>query len=186
MPIFGVHNHSIFNWIPSMTEQDKMFIALSEYNIGLQTYEGNFVVSLKYPDSWAVIEPSEKNIRFMRDGEQKGVYYYIVPTTDGENGLNGVFRVVNETVMYNKELQEKVELLNAKIKELQDIFVENPISELRKLEFVFKGKKKKTAKRSKVEKTSEEVVEAEEVNDTDKLIAESIMRKNNSEDTSAC
>ena len=129
-----------------MTEQDKMFIALSEYNIGLQTYEGNFVVSLKYPDGWAVIEPSEKNIRFMRDGEQKGVYYYIVPTTDGENGLNGVFRVINETVMYNKELQEKVELLNAKIKELQDIFVENPISELKKLEFVFKGKKKKTAK----------------------------------------
>ena len=170
-----------------MTEQDKMFIALSEYNIGLQTYEGNFVVSLKYPDGWAVIEPSEENIRFMRDGEQKGVYYYIVPTSDGENGLNGVFRVVNETVMYNKELQEKVELLNAKIKELQDIFVENPISKLRKLEFVFKPQKKKAAKKTKAEKPTEEVVEEpEEVNDTDKLIAESIMRKNNSEDTSAC
>ena len=57
-----------------MTEQDKMFISLSEYNIGLQTYEGNFIVSLKYPDGWAVIEPSSDNIKFMRDAETQGIY----------------------------------------------------------------------------------------------------------------
>lgn len=169
-----------------MTEQDKMFIALSEYNIGLQTYEGNFVVSLRYPDGWAVIEPSEENIRFMRDAEQKGVYYYVVPTSEGENGLNGVFKVVNETVMYNKELQEKVELLNAKIKELQDIFVDNPISELRKLEFVIKGKKKKASKKQKAEQPQNEIAEAEEVNGTDKMIAESIMRKKQNEGAETC
>lgn len=169
-----------------MTEQDKMFIALSEYNIGLQTYEGNFVVSLRYPDGWAVIEPSDESIKFMRDGEQTGVYYYIVPTSDGENGLNGIFSVVKETVMYNKELQEKVELLNSKIKELQDIFVNNSISKLRTLEFVFKPQRKKTGKTQKAKTKSEEVIESEKPNDVDKLIVESIMRKNNSEDTSAC
>ena len=168
-----------------MTEQDKMFISLSEYNIGLQTYEGNFVVSLKYPDGWSVIEPSEKNIRFMRDGEKPGVYYYVVPTSDGEDGLNGVFGVINETVLYNKELQEKVELLNAKINELHDIFVNNPISELRKLEFVIKGKKKKPQKKPKAEKEAE-VVEVEEENSTDKMIAESIIRKNKSEGKTSC
>ncbi len=174
-----------------MTEQDKMFISLSEYNIGLQTYEGNFIVSLKYPDGWAVIEPSSDNIKFMRDAETQGIYYYIVPTVDGENGLNGVFSVINETVMYNKELQEKVDLLNKKIAELSDIFVNNPISRLRKLEFVFKPQKKNSAKKTvekkqKSNKVTENVVELEEANDTDKLIAESIMRKNNSTDTTAC
>lgn len=169
-----------------MTEQDKMFISLSEYNIGLQTYEGNFVVSLRYPDGWSVIEPSDKNIRFMRDADKKGVYYYVVPTSDGEDGLSGVFKVINETVLYNKELQEKVELLNEKINELHDIFVNNPISELRKLEFVIKGKKKKNPKKTKAEKEPEEVVESEEGNITDKMIAESIMRKNKSEGTTSC
>ena len=169
-----------------MTDQDKMFISLSEYNIGLQTYEGNFVVSLKYPDNWSVIEPTEKNIRFMRDAEKEGVYYYIVPTSDGEDGLNGVFGVINETILYNKELQEKVKLLNAKINELHDIFVNNPISELRKLEFVIKGKKKKAQKKTKAESKVDETVETEEENSTDKMIAESIMRKNNSEGTTSC
>lgn len=174
-----------------MTEQDKMFISLSEYNIGLQTYEGNFIVSLKYPDGWAVIEPSSDDIKFMRDAETQGIYYYIVPTADGENGLNGVFSVINETVMYNKELQEKVDLLNKKIAELSDIFVNNPMSKLRKLEFVFKPQKKNSAKKTgekkqKPNKVTENVVEPEEANDTDKLIAESIMRKNNSTDTTTC
>lgn len=166
-----------------MTEQDKMFISLSKYNIGLQTFEGNFVVSLRYPEGWSVIEPSEKNIRFMRDAEKECVFYYVVPTSDGEEGLNGVFSVINETVLYNKELQEKVELLNEKINELHDIFVNTPISELRKLEFVFKGKKKKNPKKPK---SGKETVENEEENSTDRMIAESIMRKNKSEETTSC
>lgn len=168
-----------------MTEQDRMFIALSEYNIGLQTYKGNFVISLTYPDGWAVIEPSDEKIRFMRDGEVSGKYYYVVPTSEGEDGLNSIYSVVNETVLYNKELQEKVDLLNEKIQELSDIFVNNPISELRKLEFVFKGKKKKPVKKAKSARKAEEETETEEgENDVDKLIAESIMRKEKTEVTS--
>jgi hypothetical protein len=167
-----------------MTLQDKKFVSLSEYNIGLQTYQGNFVISLKYPDNWAVIEPTDKNIQFMRDEETAGVYYYVVSVDGGDEKLNGVFDAIDETIMYNMELQEKVELLNQKITELRDLFVEYPISKLRNLEFTFKRQKKKVAKKTQSEETKTDCEPSQEVNDTDRLIAESINRKKQMEDTS--
>lgn len=184
MPLIGLHNRYNFSWIPYMTLQDKKFVSLSEYNIGLQTYQGNFVISLKYPDNWAVIEPTDKSIQFMRDEEAVGVYYYVVSVEGGEEKLNGVFDAIDETIMYNKELQEKVELLNQKITELRDLFVEYPIDKLRNLEFTFKKQKKKAAKKAQPTETKTADEPSMDVNDTDRLIAESINRKNQMEDTS--
>ena len=184
MPLIGLHNRYNFSWIPYMTLQDKKFVSLSEYNIGLQTYQGNFVISLKYPDNWAVIEPTDKSIQFMRDEETVGVYYYVVSVEGGEEKLNGVFDAIDETIMYNKELQEKVELLNQKITELRDLFVEYPIDKLRNLEFTFKKQKKKAAKKAQPTETKTADEPSMDVNDTDRLIAESINRKNQMEDTS--
>lgn len=167
-----------------MILQDKKFVSLSEYNIGFQTYKGNFVISLKYPDNWAVIEPTDKSIQFMRDEGTAGVYYYVVSIEGGEEKLNCVFDAIEETIMYNKELQEKVELLNNKITELRDLFVEYPIDKLRNLEFTFKKQKKKASKKVKSEEAKTVDEPSQEVNDTDRLIAESINRKKQMEDTS--
>jgi len=167
-----------------MTLLDKKLVSLSRYNIGLQTYEGNFVISIKYPDNWAVIEPTDKSIRFMRDEETDGVYYYVVSVEEGEEKLNNVFDTIDETIMYNNELQEKVELLNEKITELRDLFVEHPISKLRNLEFVFKKQKKNAKKKVKAEDVRKTDETEQEVNDTDRLIAESINRKNQMEEMS--
>lgn len=168
-----------------MQVQDKI-LSLSEYSIGINTYQGNIVINLTYPDDWQIINPSDENVKLMRDENNENTYYYACPVDGGENLLSSVFKTIDETVCYNKDLEAKVELLNSKISELQEIFAKHSIDELKKLEFVFKPQKKKmAAKKNKTkavinENPAETSDAAETVNEVDKMIAESINRKNNS------
>lgn len=118
----------------------------------------------------------------MRDDKDGCTYYYVAPVDKEEECLTNVITTIEETIQYNRELQEKVELLNAKIAELSTIFAVRDIEELRTLEFTFKNKKKKPQSKSKkTESKLKAVEEKEEDNvetDMDKMIAESIKKKN--------
>lgn len=167
-----------------MQVQDKI-LSLSEYSIGINTYQGNIVINLTYPEGWQIINPSDESVKLMRDENNENTYYYACPVDGGENSLSSVFKTIDETVCYNKDLEAKVELLNQKINELEDIFAKHSIDELKKLEFVFKPRKK-AAQKKKTDSKTEPVEEpagtennTAETNDMDKMIAESISRKNN-------
>ena len=146
-----------------MNLQDKL-ISLSDYKIGFTMYDEKFLVSITYKDTWSVIKPEDKEITFMKDEKHDNIFYYTTPLNGDPQHLQHIFDTIDETIAYNKELEDKVVLFNEKIEEMQDLFSKKPIDELRTIEFTFKTPKRKTTKRTnkkKAEKTSAETCSEE-------------------------
>ena len=151
-----------------MNLQDKL-VSLSDYNIGFRTYENNFIITIVYKDDWAIIEPSDKDVKFFKDENKQNTYYYITQIGGKKDGLQNIFNTIDETIMYNKELEEKVELLKEKINQLYDLFNAKSIDELKTLEFVTKKGKSNRQRKKPKEETKETVastVVKEEANET--------------------
>lgn len=173
-----------------MNLQDKL-MSLSEYNIGFTMYDGNFLISIKYKDSWSIISPEDDAIAFMKDDNNPNVFYYSTPLNDETQHLQHIFDTIDETIAYNKELEQKVELFKQKTEEMQTLFAEKSIEELMTMEFTFKTKRKTTKKANKKktgkttsrgcneEKQPPEVVEEKEETpiDIDKRIEEAMNKK---------
>lgn len=145
-----------------MNLQDKL-ISLSDYKIGFTMYDEKFLVSITYKDTWSVIMPEDKEITFMKDEKHDNIFYYTTPLNGDPQHLQHIFDTIDETIAYNKELEDKVVLFNSKIEEMQDIFSKKSIDELRTMEFTFKTQKRKTKKtnKKKEEKTSSETCNEE-------------------------
>lgn len=131
-------------------------IELSDYGVSFNVSNGNFVVRIQYSGEWDVISPEDEKIGFYRDDKDSNVYYYVAPVSVD---LERLFAAIDETIVYNHELEEKVVLFKEKMKELQAIFADEPIELLRTLEFKLKRKKEKPRKA----KVSENAVESEEI-----------------------
>lgn len=146
-----------------MNLQDKL-ISLSDYKIGFTMYDEKFLISITYKDTWSVIMPEDKEITFMKDEKHDNIFYYTTPLNGDPQHLQHIFDTIDETIAYNKELEDKVVLFNEKIEEMQDLFAKKSIDELRTMEFTFKTSKRKTAKKTnkkKEEKTSVETCNEE-------------------------
>lgn len=174
-----------------MNLQDKL-ISLSDYNIGFTMYDEKFLISITYKDTWSVIKPEDEEITFMKDEKHNNIFYYTTPLNGDPQHLQHIFDTIDETIAYNKELEDKIVLFNQKIEEMQDIFSKKTIEELRTMEFTFKSTKRKASKRTpkkKEKKTSTETcVEEKQVQeftkeeevpfDIDKKIEAAINKKN--------
>lgn len=132
---------------------EEKLISLSEYGIGFRTYKNNFVISITFREGWSIIKPSDEMIKFMRDTEKHNTYYYATEVSSDLVHLEGIFNSIDETISYNKEIEEKTALLKEKIDELSKLFIDTPISDLKKLEFVIPQPKKTTTKRKKTTKS---------------------------------
>ena len=132
-------------------------IELSEYGANLNVANGNFVIKIKYDSKWSIIQPDGDEIAFYRDENDSSVYYYVAPVSIS---IDKIFAAIDETIDYNKELEQKVVLFKQKMEELQDIFAKESLEVLNTLEF--KVKKKKVANNKKEKQTKEEVEEQTE------------------------
>lgn len=139
-----------------MSLQDRI-IALSEYSLSFETYEGNFVVAIAYKPNWKVKRPQNEKIKFYADDENKGVCYYEMPIG---GDIDEVFKSIDEVIAHNKEYEKKIELFKEKTEELKAIFKAEPLSVLKTLEF--KLTRKKTKKQIKDTVQPEKVVKNEE------------------------
>ena len=175
-----------------MNLQDKL-ISLSDYKIGFTMYDEKFLVSITYKDTWSVIMPEDNEITFMKDEKNDNVFYYTTPLNGDPQHLQHIFDTIDETIAYNKELEDKVVLFNEKVEEMQNLFTEKSIEELRTMTFNFakKTKKRKTntkkTEKINVEGCSEEkqppaVIEEKKTEETpmdiDKKIEEAMNKKN--------
>ena len=137
--------------IPLMNLQSKL-VELAEYGIGFNMHTGHVLVNITYKPGWTVIKPTDETITFMSDEQNENLYYYSAPmTTD----IASIFTTIDETIAYNKELEEKVILFKERVGELQELFASTPIELLKKLVFTIpeeQAPKKKTS-RKKQEKT---------------------------------
>lgn len=138
---------------------DNRIIALSEYQIAMETIvdsdNSTMVVSLKYPKNWKVIKPDEtSDIKTFSDGGS--TYYWVDDSVD----ISSILDLIDETIELNKDLEERVKLLQAKVDELKDIFMEEDLEKLKKIRFVFttpRGRRSSTKKTATTKKKETKV-----------------------------
>ena len=140
---------------------EEKIASLSEYGLGFRTYEGNYIFYITYKEGWAVIQPSDEEIKFMKDDKNPNTYYYVTKIGDMTR-FQGIFDTIDETIMYNKEIEDKNVLFKEKTEELFQLFIDTPIEKLRTLEFTFPLQKKTTKRQTKPKATKKEEEKKEE------------------------
>lgn len=146
---------------------DKRIIALSEYQIAMETIvdsdKSTMVVSLKYPKNWKVIKPDEtSNIKTFSDGGS--TYYWVDDSVD----ISSILDLIDETIELNKDLEERVKLLQVKVEELKDIFMEEDLEKLKKIRFVFTAPRRRKSSTKKTTETQKKETKVDSKKDEKK------------------
>lgn len=143
----------------------KKLIQLSEYKCSFKYVDSYFLVSMVYPDSWNIIPSEDRTIEV---AEEDGVTFYAAPI---ETDIDNAFRLIDDTIAYNLDVEKKLALLKYNIGKLQELFAEKDLEELETIEFTFKQKKtpkstvvqskkaKSTSKRGRKKSVQEEMEE---------------------------
>ena len=130
----------------------KKLIQLSEYKCSFKYVESYFLVSMVYPENWSIIPCEDKSSDV---AEEDGVTYYAALI---ETDINKAFELIDDTILYNLDVEKKMNLLKFNINKLQEMFATMDLEELETIEFVTtkskvsKNKEKKSTKAKKVAK----------------------------------
>lgn len=130
----------------------KKLIQLSEYKCSFKYVESYFLVSMVYPENWSIIPCEDKSIDV---AEEDWVTFYTAPI---ETDINKAFELIDDTILYNLDVEKKMNLLKFNINKLQEMFATMDLEELETIEFVTtkskvsKNKEKKSTKAKKVAK----------------------------------
>lgn len=130
---------------------DKIKEYFKELNIS-----GNIIyITVVFPPKWAISELLEENFKVKvvprQDGQ--GIYFF----TDLTNGFDKLFDAIDYTIEFNKQAQEKIELLMYKIEELKELFNNEDISTLKTLKFSYKKKNITAPNKKKKKEVKEEI-----------------------------
>lgn len=143
----------------------KKLIQLSEYKCSFKYVESYFLVSMVYPENWSIIPCEDKSIDV---AEEDGVTYYAALI---ETDINKAFELIDDTILYNLDVEKKMNLLKFNINKLQEMFATMDLEELETLEFVTttpKVRKNKEKKSTKAKKVAKKVTsKRKKVEDTD-------------------
>jgi len=126
----------------------KKLIQLSEYKCSFKYVESYFLVSMVYPENWSIIPCEDKSIDV---AEEDGVTFYAAPI---ETDINKAFELIDDTILYNLDVEKKMNLLKFNINKLQEMFATMDLEELETEKKSTKAKKvakKVTSKKKKVE-----------------------------------
>lgn len=95
-------------------------------------YEGKApVVDVKFKEGWLV--PDSNNVKVEKYQELKNTYMFY---SNNENlNMDNVIEYVAKVISMNLEREHKMVLLKAKIKELQEFFVNHSLDELKRMDF---------------------------------------------------
>ena len=143
----------------------KKLIQLSEYKCSFKYVESYFLVSMVYPENWSIIPCEDKSIDV---AEEDGVTFYAAPI---ETDINKAFELIDDTILYNLDVEKKMNLLKFNINKLQEMFATMDLEELETLEFVTttpKVRKNTEKKSTKTKKVAKKVTsKKKKVEDTD-------------------
>lgn len=124
-----INNHIKYD---IMKIQDKL-TSLRPYVIGIRYVQNLQIVDAAFKDGWIVAE-TQKVKKEIVDSSQN---YYMFYSEDPNITIDELLDHVEEIIHFNIEREQKQELLKEKLKELQKIFKDNPLSKLEKLKFSF-------------------------------------------------
>lgn len=159
-----------------MTLQDRL-VELSQYGVNFSIANGTFVITIKYDKGWDIIQPDEEGVECYRDDNNTDIYYYTAPISVN---IDKLFESIYTTINYNKDIEKKLELFKAKMKELQEVFAAEDLETLKGLEFKFKKKRGKPKKKDTKEKSVEN--ETNNTEETDETTEESEKTEMNDEE----
>jgi hypothetical protein len=115
-----------------MKIQDKL-TSLRPYVIGIRYVQNLQIVDAVFKDGWVITE-SEKVKKEIVDASQN---YHMFYSEDLQVTIDELLEHVEYIIDFNVEREKKQELLKQKVKELQKIFKDNPLSKLEKLKIGF-------------------------------------------------
>lgn len=136
-----------------MTLQDSLK-EFAPYNIDIKMMQGWLIVGMTYKKSWQILKPLNELIE-QRENDDR--IYYCAPMNQVD--ADDVFVSIRDTINYNIDMEKKVELFQAKVNELQNIFSELDYEELVTIEFKYKKKKKGNTKKQSQKAIEEEITE---------------------------
>ena len=152
-----------------MTLQDSLK-EFAPYNIDIKMIQGWLIVGMTYKKSWQILKPLNELIE-QRENDDRIFYCAPLNQVDADD----VFSSIRDTINYNIDMEKKVELFQAKVNELQNIFSELDYEELVTVEFKYKKKKKTNKKQSQKaieEEITENAVEESDIIDDDEELVE--------------
>lgn len=155
-----------------MTSIGEQINKLSEYGISISVVSGTMIISLSYPKNWTILNPNDENTNILT--EDGRTYYW---SNDGKTSDN-IFSLIKETINHNKDVEKKSVLFKEKIKELQNIFVNESYEELKNIEFKIKRKYKRKPKLEAKEETVENTQDKVEVNEENNIANKDIHNNN--------
>ena len=131
----------------------KMFVG---FNIGNDDAGKQFVyLELVFPQGWMVSGSIHDKFQVNVVKNEAGNGYYFWAPIDV--GFDAVFDAADFNIKANREIQEKKDFLAEKMKELQQLVLEEDMSVLKTLEFKVK-RKKSTVPKKKVEEVKEQEI----------------------------
>lgn len=128
---------------------------IEPYFKGLE-YIGEYVlVKILYKKKWSVLPSDNENVKISIDDDNKELFYYY---SNKNIDCNNIFDLIDKTIKFNMESENKVALLKEKIEELRTIFLENDIDTLKRLKFSFDKKRKYIKKNNSNDNNKENVI----------------------------
>jgi hypothetical protein len=114
----------------------KRIDSLQPYVVGIRFVEGMSVIDAVFKEGWTVpkssVVQSEKN-------PEADVNYHMFFTQKEDIGVDEIFDFIESIINLNIEREKKYELLKVKVKELQELFKNNPLNRLEGMKFVLGG-----------------------------------------------
>lgn len=107
--------------------------ALQPYVIGVRFQNGMSIVDAVFTKGWTV---PKSELILSNKGDAEELNYHMFFSQDENIGLDEILDYIEKIIGLNIEREKKHELLKVKVKELQDIFRQNPLSKLLKMKYV--------------------------------------------------
>lgn len=127
-----------------------------EYDPSIEMTGGLNIVKVKFPDKWRVYSNDNETIKVAQSETVANEWFYYASAEEVD--VEDIFDLIEHTVKFNKEMANKIKLLNEKIEELKDLFSTTSLEELETLEFTMEkpSKKKKRYTKKKTSKDTED------------------------------
>lgn len=112
------------------------FISLSPHLLSIRKVKDYLVFDFEIPSDWKIPKKFVQEDKFFeQESQNEGERLFSFVSENNEESTNLIIKNLQGIIKYNVELQEKENLLQSKINELQTIFEKNSLKTLKTLKF---------------------------------------------------
>lgn len=114
--------------------------SIQEYFYSVRLHQQVILVDIKFPVGWTIkeilaLQPTKTQVKENDKSQEFQLISFYCPFEKEQ--VKNLIQDINRVIKYNKDQEEKINLLNLKRVELEKIFQSNDVNSLRELEFSF-------------------------------------------------